>query len=117
MLDIAEDIAPIITFFDGEQKTIFAKAWKYIDIFNNSKTYVVDKELIDLVESIKLIAIKPTPYSDIHKLPSLLEQFANLHTSLLEKEAEPIRAEVNIDQKQVMDILNQALPISSKINL
>jgi len=107
LLDIAEDIAPIITFFDGEQKTIFAKAWKYIDIFNNSKTYVVDKELIDMVESIKSIATKSTPYSDIHKLPSLLEQFANLHTSLLEKEAEPIRDEINIDQKQVMDILDQ----------
>jgi len=106
LLDI-EDIAPIITFFEGEQKTIFAKAWKYIDIFENSKTYVVDKQLIDMVESIKSIATKATPYSDIYKLPSLLEQFADLHTSLLEKEAEPIRAEVKIDQKQVMDILNQ----------
>jgi len=105
--DIAEDIAPIITFFGGEQKTIFAKAWKYIDIFNNSKTYVVDKELIDMVESIMSIAIKSIPYSDIHKLPSLLEQFANLHTSLLEKEAQPIGAEIIIDRKQVMDILSQ----------
>lgn len=107
LLDIAEDSAPILTFFEGEQKIIFAKAWKYIDIFENSKTYVVDKELIDMVESIKSIATKSTPYSDIYKLPSLLKQFADLHTSLLEKEAEPIRAEVKIDQTQVMDILNQ----------
>ena len=107
LLEIAEDSAPIMTFFEGEQKSIFGKAWKYIDIFNNSKTYVVDKELIDMVESIKSIATMSTPYSDIYKLPSLLEQFADLHNSLLEKEAEPIRAEIKIDQQQVMDILNQ----------
>ena len=107
LLDIAENIAPIITFFDSEQKAILAKAWKYIDIFNNSKTYVVDKDLIDMVDSIKSIASKAIPYSDIHKLPSLLEQFANLHTSLLEKEADPIRSEINIDKKQIVDILSQ----------
>ncbi|MDD2476704.1 MAG: BREX system P-loop protein BrxC, partial [Dysgonamonadaceae bacterium] len=54
-LDIAEDISPIMSFFAGEQKGIFAKAWKYIDIFNNSKTYVVDRELIEVVDKIKVI--------------------------------------------------------------
>jgi hypothetical protein len=107
LLDIAEDITPVMDFFSSEQKAIFAKAWKYIDIFNNSKTYVTDKELIDLVESITSIAKKPEPYSEIHKLPSLLEQFAKLHVSLLEKEAEPVRKEIDIDRKQVLDILNQ----------
>jgi hypothetical protein len=107
LLDMAEDIAPIFTFFQGEQKEILAKALKYIDIFNNSKTYVVDKELIALFESIKSIAAQSAPYSEIYKLPALLDQFAKLHTDLLEKESEPIREELEIDRKQVLDILNQ----------
>ncbi|MHA0855675.1 BREX system P-loop protein BrxC [Paenibacillus sp. CMAA1364] len=107
LLELAEDTAPVITFFEGEQKTILAKAWKYIDIFNNSKTYVVDKQIIDMVESINAVATKASPYSEIHKLPSLLEQFADLHITLLENEAAPIRAEIIIDHQQVMDILDQ----------
>jgi len=107
LLDMAEDLAPIISFFEGKQKTLFAKAWKYIDIFSTSKTYVVEKELIDLTKNMRFIAEKPAPYSDIYKLPALIDEFVDRHTTLLEKEAEPIRAELKIDRQQVIDILNQ----------
>ena len=106
LLDLADGLAPIIAFFENEQKSIFIRALKYIDIFNNSKTYVVDKDLIAIVESIKSVTDMTLPYSNIHKLPALIDQFAKLHTSLLEKEAKPILGEVEIDQNQVMDRLN-----------
>ena len=109
LLDMAEDIAPIITFFEGEQKTILSKAFKYIDIFSNSKTYVVDEQIITKIHDIKAIAIKEKPYHEIHKLPALIEQFVELHTSLLEQEAEPIRTVIELDRQQVMDVLNQKL--------
>lgn len=96
-LDFAEDIQPIVFFFEGEQKTIVAKAYKYIDIFDNSKTYVVDRDLIDVVEKIKEIVTKKNPYADIHKLPELLKEFTTKHLELLEKEAEPIREDVDRD--------------------
>lgn len=107
LLDMAEDIAPIITFFEGEQKTILSKAFKYIDIFSSSKTYVVDEQLIAKIQDIKGIATKEKPYNEIHKLPALIDQFVELHTALLEKEADPIRAIIELDRKQVMDVLNQ----------
>lgn len=107
ILDMAEDIAPIITFFEGEQKTILSKAFKYIDIFSNSKTYVVDEQIIAKIHDIKAIAVKEKPYNEIHKLPALIEQFLQLHTSLLEKEAEPIRTVIELDRQQVMDVLKQ----------
>jgi len=104
-LDLAEDIVPVLAFFAGEQKNIFAKAWKYIDIFDHSKTYVVDKELIESIDKIKTIATKQNPYAEIHKLPSLLEEFSEKHMALLEKEAEPIREDVENDKLKVCEAL------------
>lgn len=104
-LDIAEDISPVIAFFAGEQKGIYAKAWKYIDIFNNSKTYVVDRELIAVVDKIKAIVTKPSPYAEIHKLPALLDEFGTKHVALIEKEAEPIKEDLLIDKQKVCEAL------------
>lgn len=104
--DAADDLAPVSAFFAGEQKGIFAKAWKYIDIFESSKTYVVDKVLIALVESIRAIAVKSSPYSDIYKLPALLEEFSDKHIALLESEAKPIREDIEADRTQVFAMLN-----------
>jgi hypothetical protein len=105
-LDIAEDIRPIISFFAGEQKGIYAKAWKYIDIFSNSKTYVVDKDLIDVVNDIKDVVSKQNPYSEIHKLPSMLDEFRVKHSALLEKEAEPIKEDLENDKEIVCEALS-----------
>ncbi|MEG2138577.1 MAG: hypothetical protein RRY64_07950, partial [Oscillospiraceae bacterium] len=105
-LDFAEDSAPVFTFFDGEQKTIVSRAWKYVDIFNNSKTYVVDAELIALVEQIHAIVAKTAPYSEIHKLPALLDKYAKLHVELIEKESAPVKTEMEADRTQLLDALN-----------
>ncbi|MDD4503744.1 MAG: BREX system P-loop protein BrxC [Clostridiaceae bacterium] len=105
-LDIAEDISPIMSFFAGEQKGIFAKAWKYIDIFNNSKTYVVDRELIEVVDKIKAIVSKHNPYAEIHKLPALLDGFSTKHIALIEKEAGPIKDDLKSDKSKVVEALD-----------
>lgn len=105
-LDYAEDGAMVFTFFAGEQKKIFERAWKYVDIFEHSKTYVVDEKLISLVGEIRTIIAKTVPYSEIRKLPDLLEQFMTLHVALIQSEAEPIEIEMETDRKQVLDALN-----------
>lgn len=105
-LDIAEDISPVMAFFAGEQKGIFAKAWKYIDIFNNSKTYVVDRQLIEVVDKIKAIVSKLSPYAEIHKLPTLLDEFGTKHIALIEKEAEPIKEDLMSDKLKVCEALD-----------
>ena len=105
LLDIAEELAPVTAFFSGEQKAIFKKACSYIDIYNSSKTYVVDQGLIDLAGSIRDIISRPSPYAEIHKLPALLDAFSTRHVALLEQEAEPIRAEMEADKAAVLDAL------------
>jgi hypothetical protein len=104
-LDIAEDIAPILSFFNGDQKGFVSKAWKHMDIYNHSKTYVVDPGIIQIVEEIKAILSNRNPYDDIYKLPLLLDRFAEKHTALLEQEAEPIREDVKNDKLFVREVL------------
>lgn len=104
-LDDGEDTAPVFDFFKGEQKPIFEKAWNCIDIFDRSKTYIVDMDLINTAKSIKGIAENPKPYSEIYKLPALIDSFINKNLALLEKEANLIRPELSGDREQVMNRL------------
>lgn len=106
LLDDAEDTAPVFDFFNGEQKTIFEKTLKYIDIFENSKTYVSDQEILAVVEKMTNILNDKNPYSSIQKLPVLNDKFMNLHGNLLEKEAEQMEPVVADDYKKVMDTLD-----------
>lgn len=104
-LDFAEDSAPVFAFFTGEQKGIMARAWKYIDIFENSKTYVVDEKLIGLEKEIHEIARKSAPYSEIYKLPDMLDEYAQLHVELIQKEAAPVAADIEADRAQIYTLL------------
>ena len=105
LLDDAEDTAPVFDFFNGEQKTIFEKTLKYINIFENSKTYVSNQEILAVVEQMTSIANDRNPYSSIQKLPALNDKFMNLYGKLLEKEAAQMEPIVADDYKKVMGIL------------
>jgi hypothetical protein len=105
LLDNAEDTAPVFDFFNGEQKVIFGKALKYIQMFEDSKTYVREQGIIDNVEKMVAIINSKTPYNQIQKLPEMCEKFVSQYGELLDIEAremEPILAD---DYKKVMDEL------------
>lgn len=105
LLDDAEDTAPVFDFFKGEQKPIFEKALKFIHMFENSKTYVRDQEIIENVAQMDVIINSRSPFGQIQKLPEMCEKFVNQYGTLLEKEAINMRPIVADDQKKVMDIL------------
>lgn len=107
LLDDAEDTAPVFDFFNGEQKNIFEKALKYINIFENSKTYVREQEIIDLVADMEAIINAKNPYSSIQKLPDMSQEFTDVYGCLLENEAVEMRPIVANDRKVVMDTLDQ----------
>lgn len=106
LLDDAEDTAPVFDFFKGEQKTIFEKTLKYIAIFENSKTYVSDQDILSVVDQMTEIANSKNPYSNIQKLPALNDTFMNQYGNLLEEEAKQMQPIVTDDYKKVMDILD-----------
>lgn len=107
LLDYADDSADVKKFFDSNQKEFFDKAVHKIDIYSRNKTYVLDKEVIDLVEQMKKIVESKEPYSDIHKLPNLIDRFAFKFTELLEVECKPVRQVIENDYNKVLEELDK----------
>jgi hypothetical protein len=95
-LDYGEDVQDVKMFFNN-QRPIFDNALKMLDIYEGNRSYVLDSETIGLVTEIEQITKLPAPYSEIQRLPELIEKFRNRFGRLLEDECEPIRASINAD--------------------
>ena len=100
-LDFAEDYEPLKKFFAGDQKGIFDKALRLMKIYDDSKTFIVDNEIEAVVSDIKFILKKPSPYSDIFKLPDLLQKFTKLYYELLKGMQTPVEAAINDAKSRV----------------
>lgn len=101
-LDFAEEYEPVKAFFGGEQKTIYERALRLIGIYDNSKTFIVDEQVENLVASIKAILTKDAPYADIPKLPELLDKFTDAYMTVLTSMETPIRVTVDEAKARVM---------------
>ena len=106
-LDDADDTAPVFDFFKGGQKKIFEKALEQIQMFENSKTYVREQEIIDNVAQMEAIVTAKNPFSQIQKLPDMSMKFVQQYGALLEKEAEEMRPIVDDDLEKVLHTLDQ----------
>ncbi|MBA5851814.1 BREX system P-loop protein BrxC [Clostridium sp. cel8] len=104
LLDYEEDVYDIKKFFKN-QKEQFDKAVKMLKIYKKNKTYVVDADVIKIVEEIEKIVKSNSPYSDIHKLPGLIESFINKFGELLEIECKPVRSVIESDKERVLNEL------------
>lgn len=104
-LDFAEDYEPLKKFFSGEQKDIFDKALRLVKIYDDSKTFIVDDGIESVVSEIKDILKKSAPYSEIFKLPDMLEKFVNLYGKLLNDMQKPVDAAISEARKRVLEEL------------
>lgn len=104
--DFAEDYDPVNTFFAGEQKTIFEKTLKLINIYNESKTFIVNEKVEECVTAIKTILNKDAPYSDIPKLPELLDKFTDAYNYVLSVMETPVLAAIADARKRVFEVLD-----------
>lgn len=105
-LDFAEDYEPLKSFFAGEQKGIFGKSLKLMTIYDDSKTFIVNKDIEAVVKGIKDILKMDAPYGSIYKLPDLNDKFINLYGGLLISMRAPIDAAIEDARKRVFDELN-----------
>ncbi len=101
-VDYSEDVKK----FFKNQKKFFDDTLRKIEIYNKNKTYVLDRQAIELIEKIKSIVISKEPYSKIPQLPGLIEEFSNRFTDLLEVECEPIRMVIQSDCEKVLNELS-----------
>ena len=116
LLDFAEDYEPIKAFFTGEQKGIFDKSLLYLEKYDDSKTYIVDAELENVVDAVRTIVKKDKPFADIPKLPELLKQFTDVYSKVLDDQLAPVLDAISESQKRVFEVLNTKEYKESKIN-
>src|SRR5699024_5356722 len=102
LLDYEEKVFDVKKFFKN-QKEEFDKAVHQINIYEKNRTYVVDAETREVVGQIEGIIKSREPYSQIHRLPNLVDEFINHFIELLEVECKPIRLVIESDRKMVLD--------------
>ncbi len=105
-LDFAEDYAQVKLFFGGEQKGLFTRALDMLDIYEDSKTYIVDDALEAVVAAMRKIVKAEKPYSMIHNLPALRDKFQDAYMVVLEEASVPVLATIQQCRARVMQSLS-----------
>ena len=108
LLDFGEDFEPVQKFFspNSEQEQIFRRALDMLDIYDDSKTYIVNTALEDVVRQMRSIAAMKAPYREIPKLPELREKFMALYNEILEDQSAPVVKAIKADRNRVLEVLN-----------
>lgn len=106
LLDYAEDYEPVKTFFGGEQQQIFMRALDMLEIYDDSKTYIVDKELEGIVAQMRAIVKKDMPYKDIPQLPELRKKFTDAYARILDSQAAPVMQSINEARDRVTEVVD-----------
>ena len=104
--DMAEDYEPVKAFFGGEQQNIFMRSLDMLAIYEDSKTYIVDSELEEVVEKMRAILKQDKPYKNIPKLPELREKFTSCYTNILDDQLKPVKDSIRQDRDRVFEVLN-----------
>lgn len=104
--DMAEDYEPVKTFFNGEQQNIFKRSLDMLAIYDDSKTYIVDRELEEVIEKMRSILKQDKPYKNIPQLPELRERFMERYSYILEEQSEPVKDSIKQDRSRVLEVLN-----------
>lgn len=106
LLDYADDYEPVKTFFGGEQQQIFMRALDMLEIYDDSKTYIVDSELEKIVAEMREITRKDAPYKDIPKLPDLRERFTKVYGELLNDTLAPVKDAIEQARTRVAEVVD-----------
>lgn len=104
--DMAEDYEPVKAFFNGEQQNIFKRSLDMLAIYEDSKTYIVDRELEEVIEKMRSILKQDKPYKNIPQLPELRDKFMERYSNILEEQSEPVRDSIKQDRSRVLEVLN-----------
>ena len=106
LLDYEEDVFDVKKFFKN-QVAQFDDATEKLDIYEKNRTYVTDRETIAKINEVQDIIKAEEPYSQIHRLPNLIDEFITRFGKLLEKECKPVREVVETDSRRVLEELER----------
>lgn len=105
-MDYAEDYEPVKMFFDGEQQQIFMRALDMLEIYDDSKTYIVDEELENIVARMRAIVKMDQPYRDIPQLPELRRKFMDAYSKVLEAASAPVMQSIEEAKGRVVEVVD-----------
>ena len=106
LLDYAEDYEPVKKFFGGEQQQIFTRALDMLEIYDDSKTYIVDEELEAVVSRMRAIVKEDVPYPDIPQLPDLRQKFVDAYSKVLEAASAPVIQSIDAARNRVAEVVD-----------
>ncbi len=101
-MDISEDLEPILSFFQGRQKSIFEDSCVVWEVYENNRNLVNDSILSEKASEIKKIIQMPSPYSNIRRLPVLNKDFNTRFDEILDGERGIIENDIENDLKDVL---------------
>jgi len=107
LLDFGEEYEPIKAFFGGEQKKIFDEALRLMKIYEDSRSYIVNEDLEEVVCAVQKILGHQKPYKDIPKLPALLEAYRDAYSKVLDETEAPVITAVETELARVMEVLDE----------
>ena len=103
---MAEDYEPVKAFFGGEQQNIFMRSLDMLAIYEDSKTYIVDSELEEVVEKMRAILKQDKPYKNIPKLPELTACFRDAYNKVIDMEEAPVLDSIDQSRQRVLEVLS-----------
>lgn len=104
--DYMEDAQDVKKFFQTQQD-IFDRALKMLEIYEGNRSYVLDEKTIQIVGELERITKLAAPYSEIHKLPALVQSFTDCFYAIIKAESEPVQEDIKADRQAVREDLAQ----------
>ena len=116
LLDLSDDINPVMEFFEGNQKEIFDNALKVTNLYESNKNFINDSEIKEIVLKIQNILDMPNPFSMIKDLPELIADFENIHAKIICEEKIVPKNDINDCHEYIVSILNEDYEFSDELN-
>lgn len=108
LLDMAEELDPVLQFFNGNQKSIFKEAYDTYQQYVENKNLLSNSKLEKCAVSIKRILDMPSPYSSIKDLPGLCDEYQSEIKHILDLEKEPVKNDISNALNSTVKYLNDS---------
>lgn len=113
--EISEDLSNLMSFLNGPQKKIYEKACKIYHIFDKSRNFIADQEIIGFAENIRKIKKIEKPYKQIPKMDEAAKNLEEALFTLLEQAAFEVKPVVYDDFKIAKEAVIADRPYAERL--
>ena len=106
--DMADELDPVLQFFNGNQKSIFKEGYDTYQEYSENKNLLSSSKLEEYANSIKRILDMPNPYSFIKDLPGLCDEYQSESKNILDLEKEPVKKDIEKALNSTIEYLNSS---------